>query len=148
MHAKGLQLLAFSLFVSSFFLAFNANSQQLLRFRPAETFKEKQIIGVVRSEQADVPLLLAPIDLNDDAIDEYVVKPQFPGDCPQKPLCPHFIMAFQDYTPLEIGRFDAHKIEVSGKKTYGVRQIIVYNQRQNDFAQTTTLWNPFLFRYE
>lgn len=119
-----------------------------LKFQPAETYKQKQIIEQAKQDGFDTELVLAPADLNNDAIDEYIVRPADTKSCPQKPLCPYKIIAFQDRTPIELGTFDAHKIQLSDKKTYGVRSIIVYNQPHNDYAHETAHWNPFSFRFE
>lgn len=128
----------------------NAYAQQGLKFGPATTYKQKQIIEFVTAQapESNQKYALAAVDLNDDAIDEYIVRPESAQLCPKKPLCPYQIIAFQDHKPISIGAFDAHKILILDKKTYGIRHIIVYNQSHNDYAHETAIWDPFTFRYQ
>lgn len=145
-----MRALAF-LLITAFFLTYtSAYAQQQLRYMKAETYKQKQVVQFVRAEtpESNAEYVLSPVDLNDDAIDEYIVRPKSNKNCPKKPLCPHKIVAFQDYKPIYIGSVDAHKILISDKKTYGIRHIIVYNQAHNDYAHTTMLWDPSSFRYQ
>lgn len=122
-----------------------AQSYEALRFRPAENYKQKQIIQFIKNktQTADISEKISKIDLNNDLIDEYIVK----QGCAPARLCQYFITAFENHTPILIGRFDAHKILISDKKDYGIRQIIVYNQPHNDFTHATAIWNPHKFEY-
>lgn len=133
-----------TLFLLAFVIApFPLKADESLRFQVPVSYKEKQIVALVKP--AEESYLLAPIDLNDDALPEYVVKP---ASCAKGTLCSHHIIVFQDRQPIELGQFDAHKILISGKKDYGIRQIIVYNNSYNDFENSTARWNPFAFRFE
>ena len=127
-----------------------AQALEALRFKAAETYKEKQIIDFVQKSngRASGAYALAPADLNNDAINEYVVRPAAKNACADAPLCSYQIIAFQDHKPIMIGQFDAHKMLVSDKKAYGIRHIIVYNEPHNDFNYETAVWNPFSFRFE
>lgn len=131
-----------------FALISNTYAMEALRFQEAKTYKQKQIISFVKEQDSSKNLVLAPIDLNNDAIDEYVVRPKNLNSCPKAPFCSYKIIAFKQRTPILIGSFDAHKILITDKKTYGIRDIIVYNQRYNDFIQKTAIWDPFSFRYQ
>lgn len=121
-----------------------------LRFQVPVSYKEKQVVQFVLSKQDNFPspLWIAKIDLNNDAIDEYVIRAQNTDNCASGKLCRHVIIAFQDHKPINIGQFDAHKILISNKKSYGIRQIIVYNDAYNDFKNITASWNPFSFTFE
>jgi hypothetical protein len=121
------------------------NADDKLRFQDAENYKQNQIIDFVKTKTRNslIEFHLAPIDLNDDLIDEYVVKPHNINDCANAPLCLNYIVAFKARKPILLGQFDAHKILVSNKKTYGVRDLIVYNVNRNDFKYDTAHWNPF-----
>lgn len=128
----------------------SAHSFERLRFQPVDSYKEKTVLAFIKTHNKipDESYLLATTDLNDDFIDEYILRPQFEGSCPNKPLCPYQIVAFQDHEPILIGQFDAHKILISDKKTYGIRHLIVYNGPHNDFKHETAIWNPFAFRFK
>ncbi len=145
MTKTALFLFFFSLIPFSFAMAIES-----LRFQAPVSYKEKQAITLVKKLHTTprITYHIATTDLNNDAIDEYIIKPASARDCQKKPLCQHSIIALQDHAPLLIGQFDAHKILISDKKTYGVRHIIVYNQPHNDFKTATAIWSPFNFRFE
>ena len=122
-----------------------AKAQQLIVFNTPESFREKEITNAYKEEVAnDFSLLIAKADLNDDFIDEYILKP---AQCSEGQICSHGIMAYMAEKPLLIGRFDAHKITIGFKKDYGVRRLIVYNQAYNDFTSQQARWDPYNFQY-
>jgi hypothetical protein len=129
---------------------FTAQANEQLRFQAPDSYKENKVIEYVSSinKKLSSPLLLAKIDLNADALDEYIIRAKDITACPQNKLCPYVIIALQDHKPIQIGQFDAHKILISNKKNYGIRQIIVYNDAYNDFKNVTAHWNPFSFSFE
>ena len=94
------------------------------------------------------PYSVAKTDLNNDAIEEYILRPLNKSDCPKAPICPHYIVAQQNHEYILLGKFDAHKMLISNKKAYGIRDIIVYNTPHNDFSYKTAVWNPFSYRFE
>jgi len=120
------------------FLPLSVNAEEVLSFKEAETRRELQAISL-----SDNNSLIAKDDLNNDLIDEYVLQ-----DCGDGTFCDFSIVAFKDFNPITIGTFKAHKIVVSREKTYGVRNLIVYNQQYNDFAFQTASWDPFSFSYK
>lgn len=133
--SQGIQFFFIVLFV---FLSTAAFAQQSLIFKEPETRREKQ--AILLNENSN---LIAKADLNNDLIDEYVT--QF---CTGQKLCDYKIIAFKEFQPIVIGAFKAHKIVVDDEKTYGIRNLIVYNQGYNDFAHQTAIWNPFSFSFE
>lgn len=138
--------IALLLFVVIFFASMEARAMETLRFKKAESYKEKKVVEFVQKTNK-INNLIASVDLNNDALDEYIIKPASPKDCSAPPLCSHQIIALQDREPILIGKFDAHKMLVSNKKTYGIRDIIVYNIPYNDFKSETATWSPFHFRF-
>ncbi|HPD83825.1 MAG: hypothetical protein R3D88_01540 [Alphaproteobacteria bacterium] len=126
------------------------HAQGILSFRPPESSQETRITETVTKITGtnQEPYIVATVDLNGDSLDEYIVKPKNTDFCEQKKLCPYTIMAFQDFMPILIGKFDAHKIAISTKKTYGIQHIIVYNDLYNDYKTSTAIWNPSSFRFE
>lgn len=127
-----------------------ASAQEDLRFREAMGFKELKIIQFLQknTQRPDIKYFLSATDLNDDFIDEYILRPESPQSCPKAPICPTYIIALQQREPVILGQFDAHKMAVSRKKNYGVRQISVYTALYNDFDVETAIWNPHNFAYE
>lgn len=126
------------LFLIFLLLPMTAEANQRLNFQEPETRREKQAISFSQNKG-----LIAKIDLNNDLIDEYIVR-----SCDNKSFCNHTIIAFKEFKPLKIGKFQAHKIVISHEKTYGIHDLIVYNQQYNDFAFETAIWNPFSFSFE
>jgi hypothetical protein len=138
------------LFSFILFAAFNAAlpafAQQALRFRDADGYRESQILVFLNERRgSETAFLLAPVDLNDDLISEYIARDP---ECPPSALCPFYIVAMMEREPTLIGQISAHKITPADKKDYGVRQLLVYNQSGNDFAGEPARWNPWNFRYE
>lgn len=130
----------------SFFDISTAYANERLRFQAIETAKEKQILNYASSihkETLSTPQI-AKIDLNGDLLKEFIIRPS----CSTKRLCPHIIIALQDLKPVILGQFDAHKMLISYNKTYGIRDIILYNDLHNDFKSQTIRWSPFFFEYK
>lgn len=145
-----MKYLALSLFILNLLLPQKAFATESLRFKQAQSYKQVQMIDFIinHTENTEIPYVLAEMDLNGDAIDEYIIRPESDEYCPALPLCPYYVTAFQKHEPIIIGQFNAHKMLISDKKTYGIRQIIVYNIPHNDFTFETSSWNPYRFSYE
>ena len=139
-----------TLFLILALLPIQVNANEKLRFQPPVSYKENKVLKFAASARNfnREEVVIASTDLNNDAINEYIITPQNSDFCKQNKLCPYIIVAFQNHKPIEIGQFDAHKILISNKKSYGIRQIIVYNNAYNDFKYITAIWNPFSFRFE
>lgn len=128
----------------------NAYAFQALRFSAPSSYKETEALnfGLKQSDNPKVEHVIAAVDLNNDAIDEYIIRPRSNHNCPKRPLCSYQIVAYQNHAPILIGKFDTHKVRIADKKDYGVQQVILYNEPHNDFKTTTARWNPFSFRFE
>jgi len=130
---------AFILFILTLLsLPPSVKAEEILSFKAPETRRELEAVSSNKNSA-----LIAKTDLNDDLIDEYVLQ-----DCGDSEFCEFAIVAFKNFNPIQIGEFKAHKIVVSHEKTYGVRNLIVYNQQYNDYAFETALWDPFSFLYK
>lgn len=127
-----------------------ANAKEILHFSKPKNHKENKAIEFTsKNKQGSAPAYeIAKIDFNNDLIDEYVIKPKGRDKCTQANLCTYTLVALQDYNPFKIGEFNAHKLLILDKKTYGIRDIIVYNDSYNDFKNITARWNPFTFSYQ
>ncbi len=129
-----------------FILPPSGEAAEILRFKRPETFRENKAIEAISQTQDQY--LTAKIDLNNDLIDEYIIKSSNDQTCAPNNLCRHVIVAYRKDTPLIIGEFNAHKILILNEKTYGIRDLIVYNNAYNDFKNVTARWNPFNFKYQ
>lgn len=116
----------------------SALAQETLRFAEAKSYREQQI-----TKKFSDGALIAKIDLNDDFIDEYILKKQT-----GKEILKHYtIIALENRKPIIIGKFDAHKLLVDTKKRYGIKHLIIYNNPHNDFQSKTAIWDPYTFSY-
>jgi len=121
-------------------------ANDFLTFKKPSTYKEFNALSLVETDaHPALSLRIASVDLNDDFIDEYILKTT---KCRQSRLCTYTIIAFMNKKPRIIGQFDAHKINVTEKKDYGIKRLIVYYDLSNDFVSRALFWRPFQFRYE
>ena len=124
-----------------------ALANEALQYHSPDSYKENQVKELISKQNQSFTYVLAPVDLNGDAVDEFVVRPENPEACSDKPLCPYHIVAFKEQEPIIIGDFLAHKLLISDKKSYGIRDIIVYNQKSNDYEHVTAAWDAYYFYY-
>lgn len=140
-----------ALLLSLTFLYSSASlANEVLNFKEPIGYKEKFVISFLDKQQKQ-PIssyALAKVDLNEDAIDEYIVKPSTGNLCKTPTFCPHYIIILHKYQPLLIGQFDAEKIIVENDNSYGVRHLRIYDNANNNFTYSTAHWNPFSFQYE
>ncbi len=137
-----------SLFIVILFLALPnvAFADQPLTFKKPNGFKALEIISHIKNQvDSDIDMDIATIDLNDDFIDEYIVRN---NKCDTENFCTFSIVAYMNRIPIILGQFDAHKIIILDKKDYGIRRIVVYNQKNNDFATATAIWHPNTYQYD
>lgn len=124
-----------------------ALGQQPPSYSGAQNFKENQIIKFVEelSNISSIQRVLSLVDLNDDGIYEYIVKPL---NCNKNMMCPHHVVAFKSREPILLLYIEAFRITPSDKRTYGISDLIIHNQMHNDFLSKNFGWNPFSYRYE
>lgn len=87
------------------------------------------------------------IDLNNDGRDELILKTEA-DDCDARRGCDYLVAAEKSSHWIQLGRIKAFNILVSDKRTYGVRDLIVYNIPNNDFESVRYVWKPKSFKYE
>lgn len=144
---RGMALLTFSLiaFPAASFadtpLIFKDGAQDL-RTRQIEDFLVTG--GILPAEKT---LETAKIDLNRDGIDETIFR-HAPEGCENTADCLYVIAGLAARQPVHIASIRARKIGISSENAYGVRQILVYNQKQNDFQYITYVWNPATSTFE
>lgn len=126
-----------------------AFANQPLIFKDANGYKDNLILSALHEKtgKENIKHLIAKADLNNDAIDEYILKPDAFQNCAPKNFCPHYIYALTSYNPVFLGEFTAFKIIVTQSKTYGVRSLQIYNNPNNNFSYTLAPWEPFLSKY-
>lgn len=118
-------------------------AQSALKFEQPDNRKARQALAFVAALSPHTDFTVAAIDLNDDFIDEFIVK-----DTSQKKMAIHYIVAYENRKPILIGEFQAQKLLISTKKDYGIKQLILYNNSYNDFSTQTARWDPDSFFYD
>lgn len=89
-------------------------------------------------------MAIARADLNEDGLDEYILKAP---DCDAGGLCGFTVLANAADGIVEIGTFRARKIALGNSYSANVRNIVVYNDPQSDFAYQLCVWEPRQSRY-
>lgn len=125
----------------------HTKASEALYFKEAKNHKEKNIISFIKKtyQAFDKEYILAPADLNNDGINEYVVKEK---NCPSNTICRHHIIAIMEDKPISLLSVNAKKIIVNDTNNYGVRNITIYDNKMNDFKKSKYLWNPHSYLYE
>jgi hypothetical protein len=134
-------------FVGAFLTVSTAQAQQRLSFGEPLSSKEQKIISFVRKnvQDPDNKYVLSKIDLNNDSLDEYVVRAQ---SCTSKTLCRHDIIALLENKPLLLLSAQARQIIIENNHHFGVQDITLYDNTMNDFQKSNYAWNPHTYLYE
>lgn len=120
---------------------------EIIVYKGAESYKDRQVLKLV-SSISSIPsnqFKLSKNDLNNDFIDEYIVKPL---NCNEKLFCPHYVAALKKQKPILLLETQAYKLLISDQSIYGVRNLNVFDKKQNEFQSTRYEWNPFSYLYE
>lgn len=85
-------------------------------------------------------LEVAAADLNQDGIDEFIVKPM---NCNENlALCPYYILAETPKGLISLGTIPAKTILLGQDSVHGIRNLMVFSDTKNDFAYNIFAWNP------
>ncbi len=138
-----MKILVFIVIVVGFPLA--AFSRERLIFHPpASDFRDALITAYITQSYPDTPspYVFARVDLNADGVPEYIARSTKTRE--KKPT-PYHILSLRRRTVSDWGMITAQKLEISDKKTYGHRHVIVYNDTQNDFYREIWTWNKRIY---
>ncbi|MCB1784213.1 MAG: hypothetical protein KDI13_09480 [Alphaproteobacteria bacterium] len=87
----------------------------------------------------------AVYDLNDDSIDEVFLRGL---NCFQDDrFCQYIILGEQDGKILLISRINARFIMLADTSTNGVRDLLVFKDRMNDYKEERFIWNSEVAQY-
>ena len=88
---------------------------------------------------------IAHIDLNGDGADEYITKNK---DCSSKEgFCSYNIFGLNNSSVYKLGTLEAHTLMISDQRSYGIRQLIAYQNPINDFDYSIYRWDPAQSRF-
>lgn len=103
----------------------------------------QRIEALLKTHYAENTYEAASIDLNNDGIKEYIVRS---ADCTD--VCSYNIFADKHDRLLILGAIEkARHLTVSDETTSGVRDIIVYRDKSNDYRETQYRWDATRSRY-
>lgn len=89
--------------------------------------------------------LIAPVDLNEDGLDEFVVQEK---NCDAASLsCNFTILSENDGVVHSLGHIKARSLALGNQHSKGVRSLLAYQSTANDFDYTVYLWEPNEGRY-
>jgi hypothetical protein len=122
-------------------------AQEPLSFRDAKSYKERKALSFTQKEQQapDIKHVLSAVDLNGDSLDEYITRPQ---SCTAKDLCNYHVIAFMQDNPITLLTVKARKIIIEDTHKYGIRNLLIFNSKMNDFQKSRYTWNPYTYIYE
>jgi hypothetical protein len=130
--------------------AFAAGAKPLVFSSSHYDLRTRQIASFLKDSGSLLPgtrIETAPIDLNGDGVNEVIFR-QTNGTCEYDSDCPYIITGISNRQPAIIATFHGRKIGISGEKSYGIHNILVYNQKRNDFQYITYSWNPFTSSFQ
>ncbi|MGB4106969.1 MAG: hypothetical protein WBK55_04150 [Alphaproteobacteria bacterium] len=87
-------------------------------------------------------LLVAPADLNEDGLSEFIVRDK---DC--APACRFTILAENDEKVTSLGIIEARVLAMGDRHSNGVRTLLAYKSAANDYDYTVYVWEPSSGQY-
>jgi hypothetical protein len=128
------------------FIPLPVMAESLLIFREQiKGPREAEVLAMLEASgkyMPDFPFQIAAFDLNGDGVDEWIFRQDRESGCEPNASCTYLILGLSEKKPIILGDISARKIELADQKTYGVRNLHVYNDRNDDFAYTSYVWTP------
>ncbi len=89
-----------------------------------------------------LPFTVSAVDLNGDGVEEWIFRQNLTPNCESNADCAFSVTALSKGDFVLLGQMRGGKIGVSDEKLYGVRKLLVYNEKSNDFAYQFYVWTP------
>ncbi len=83
---------------------------------------------------------IAEIDLNNDGIPEYILRQKKCGVAIRD--CTHVILAQKNDEVLKLSEIRAQNLMVGGTFSYGIKDLLVFNDKINDYIFDIYVWSP------
>lgn len=96
-------------------------------------------------DQQDTSLQAATVDLNGDGISELIIKTPVCGE--NQKICLYKIMAENDHGLTELGSIRAAGLAADDARTGNVRNIIAYDNPDDDYHHSVYSWEAAASRY-
>jgi hypothetical protein len=107
--------------------------------------REEAVLAMLQSTGRfipDLPYRIAAFDLNGDGVEEWIFRQDRESGCEPNASCTYLILGLSEKKPVLLGDISARKIGIDELKTYGVRRLYVYNDKNDDFAYASYVWTP------
>lgn len=114
-------------------LKFQEDYSTSLKFQIDHFLKESQ--GTSASQY-----VMADVDLNNDGIDEHILRRKS-CETPST-MCTYIIIAEKDDRILLLSKISAKNLMVDGKMTYGIKNLLAFNNDRNDYEYDIYMWSP------
>lgn len=111
----------------------------------AKGIREQELLDyfkLVKRYDPTLPYRIAATDLNGDGVEEWLFFQKTSPACESTADCRLSIGGLSEGEIVLLGEMHGGKIGVSNEKLYGVRKLLVYNEKNNDFAYQTYVWTP------
>ncbi|MCB1652202.1 MAG: hypothetical protein KDI46_09125 [Alphaproteobacteria bacterium] len=90
-------------------------------------------------------LEIAYIDLNEDGIDEMMLKEK---SCTGQKICTISILARAPGKLHSLGKIEGKNVAIAQSYNHGIRDLMVYDDPDNDYKYDLYVWNPQETRYK
>lgn len=120
----------------------NAHAAEKLRFdSPIPRSSFEKIKSFSRSDlKKNIDLFqIAAADLNRDGLEEYIIRAK---DCGKNGLCDFTVLAETREGIFQLGSFTGQNLLLGNEYTQGVRNILIFDNRMNDFDYELYTWHP------
>lgn len=134
----------FILLFAIIFSSISHAAEPLIFRGEARDVRERTVLTLLENlgkRTKDTPFSMAAVDLNGDGVNEWIYKDIKTG-CEAGADCAFSIIGLSQKEPTLLANINAGKIAVSDEKLYGVRKLLVYNQKNDDFTYQTFAWTP------
>lgn len=139
-----LRLIAFILCLA--FIPCPTWANQPLIFRDeARGVRETELLeylASIKKFDSALPYRISATDLNGDGVEEWIVFQITSKTCESNMDCAFVIGGLSEGEPALLGEMRGGKIAISDEKLYGIHKLLVYNEKNNDFAYRTYIWLP------
>ena len=109
---------------------------------------QRMVAGFAKDEiKKDIKdLSIAKADLNEDGLDELILKSAQCGSGAEK-TCDYVVVAEAQDKMVEIGAFKARDVRLGNGYSAGIRNILTFANEINDFEYELYVWEPQQSRY-
>lgn len=121
-----------------------ANAAQTLSFGAKISDTSRVVLdGYIRASLGQAPetLEIAPADLNNDGLSEFILRDK---NCS---TCRFLVLAETNGAIVPLGEAQGHTLEIDNAATAGVRSLLVYTNGANDYEYAVYVWEPGASRY-